>query len=279
MRPGILSLIALGLICAPGAAQSAYVRVSQVGYEVGNPPFRAYLMSTAAETGATFNVLSSGGQTMYSGSAGALLGTWSNSATLTYSVYALDFTVPAGDGYTISVAGPVAAVSPAFPVADPVTLYSRLLLNTLFFYESERDGPNYIPNALRAAPGHLNDAKARVFQTPPLNSNDLIATSGKPLAPTGAVIDASGGWWDAGDYMKDVETISYTVALQEIGIRDFPNQMGGHAPMNPPAPPNSLSYAGTASGAPASSNFGPEARFGIDFLMTTAKAGPTFPTF
>ena len=36
----------------------------------------------------------------------------------------------------------------------------------------------------------------------------------------------SGGWWDAGDYMKYVETISYTVALQEIGIRDFPNQMG-----------------------------------------------------
>ncbi len=268
MRSEILSFMALGLSCAPVApAQSAYVRVSQVGYEAGNPPFRAYLMSTAAETSATFNVLSSGGQTVYSGSAGAPLGTWSNSAPLTYSVYPLDFTVPAGDGYTISVAGPVAAISPAFPVADPVTLYAGLLLNTLFFYETERDGPNYIPNALRAAPGHLNDAKASVFQTPPLNSNDLIATTGKPLAPTGAVIDASGGWWDAGDYMKYVETTSYTVALQEIGIRDFPSQMGGHAPMNPPAPPNSLSYAGTASGAPASSDFGPEARFGIDFLM------------
>jgi endoglucanase len=57
------------------------------------------------------------------------------------------------------------------------------------------------------------------------------------------------------------------VALQEIGIRDFPNQMGAHAPMHPPAPPNSISYAGNASGAPASANFEPEARFGIEFLM------------
>jgi endoglucanase len=67
--------------------------------------------------------------------------------------------------------------------------------------------------------------------------------------------------------MKYVETISYTVSLQEIGIRDFPTQMGTGAPANPPAPPNAISYAGTASGAPASSNFTPEARFGIQFLM------------
>jgi endoglucanase len=39
-------------------------------------------------------------------------------------------------------------------------------------------------------------------------------------------IDAASGWWDAGDYMKYVETVSYTTALMEIGIRDFPNQMG-----------------------------------------------------
>ena len=150
---------------------------------------------------------------------------------------------------------------------DPATLYAGLLLNTLFFYETERDGPNYVPNVLRTAPGHLNDATASVYQTPPLDSDDLIATTGAPLTPTGATIDATGGWWDAGDYMKYVETMSYTVALQEIGIRDFPNQMGANAPAHPPAPPNSISYAGTATGAPASSNFAPEAQFGIQFLM------------
>jgi len=256
------------LACAPAAlAQSAYIRVNQAGYEAGNSPFRAYLMSTAGETGATFNVLNSSGQSVYSASIGALLGTWSNSAKLTYSVYALDFSVRAGDGYTIAVTGPVAAVSPVFAVADAVTLYSGLLLNTLFFYETERDGPDYIPNALRTAPGHLNDASAIVYQTPPLNSNDSITTTGTPLSSTGVMIDAAGGWWDAGDYMKYVETTSYTVALQQIGIRDFPNEMGAQAPLNPPAPPNSISYAGAASGAPSSANFSAEALFGIDFLM------------
>ena len=266
--PAVLGSAALALVCAAAAAaQSAYVRVTQVGYEAASPPFRAYLMSTVPETGATFAVLNPAGTTVYSGSIGALLGTWSNSATLTYSVYALDFTVPAGNGYTISVTGPVGATSPVFPVGDPGVLYPGLLLNTLFFYETERDGPNYIPNALRSAPGHLNDASASVFETPPLNSNDEIVTTSTPLTPTGAVIDASGGWWDAGDYMKYVETISYTVSLQQIGIRDFPNQMGPQAPLNPAAPPNSISYSGTASGAPASSDFAPEALFGIDFLL------------
>ncbi len=264
----LLASAAATLAAAPAAwAQSAYVRVSQIGYETGNTPFRAYLMSTVPETGAAFAVVNSKGVTVYSASIGSLLGTWSNSATLTYSVYALDFAAPAGDGYTISVTGPAAAASPVFPVADPVALYSGLLLNTRFFYETERDGPNYIPNALRTAPGHLNDASATVFQTPVLDSNDNIATTGPPLTPTGAVIDASGGWWDAGDYMKYVETTSYTVTLQEIGIRDFPNFMGDHAPVHPAAPPNSISYAGSASGAPTSSNFEAEARFGIEFLQ------------
>jgi endoglucanase len=248
-------------------AQSAYVRVNQVGYEVASPPFRAYLMSTVPESGATFKVLDSSGHTVYSAAIGTLLGTWSNSATLTYSVYALDFTVPAGDGFTISVTGPVAAASPVFPVELSSVLYPGLLLNTKFFYETERDGPNYIPNALRTAPGHLNDAHANVYLTPPLDSNDEISTTGTPLTPTGATIDATGGWWDAGDYMKYVETVSYTVALQEIGIREFPNQMGPRAPMYPPAPPNSISYAGNATGAPPSANFVAEAEFGIQFLM------------
>jgi endoglucanase len=248
------------------ATSSAYVRVSQVGYEAANPPFQAYLMSTASESGATFRVINSEGTTVYSGAIGTLLGNWSNSKKLTYYVYSLSFAVPGGDVYTISVAGPVAATSPKFAVNTPDVLYPGLLLNTLWFYETDRDGPNYIPNALRTAPGHLNDSSATVYDTPPLNANDLIITTGTPLTATGSVINADGGWWDAGDYMKYVETVSYTTALMEIGIRDFPNQMGPGAPANPPAPPASVSYAGSAAGAPASSDFTAEAQFGLDWL-------------
>jgi endoglucanase len=266
----ILCFASLLVTFVPGRtarAATAYVRVSQVGYEAHNAPFQAYLMSTETEAGATFTVINSEGVTAYCGSIGESLGTWSNSKTLQYDVYPLNFTVPGGDIYAISVAGPVAASSPNFAVDTPGVLYPGLLLNTLWFYETDRDGPNYIPNALRSAAGHLNDESATVYQTPPLNSGDLITTTGTPLTSTRATIDGAGGWWDAGDYMKYVETMSYTVALMEIGIRDFPNQMGPGAPANPPAPPASVSYAGNASGAPTSSNFAAEAQFGIDWLV------------
>jgi endoglucanase len=265
-------LVALTLSPAAGAASpSAYVRLSQVGYETANAPFRAYLMSTAPETGATFTVISSEGVTEYSGAIGTLLGTWSNSKKLSYDVYALNFTVPGGDIYTISVTGPVPAQSPPFAVDSPDVLYPGLLLNTLFFYETDRDGPSYILNPLRDAPGHLKDENARVYDTPPLDVNDFVDN----VPPTPPLvhsklpnINAAGGWWDAGDYMKYVETASYTVALMQIGIRDFPNQMGANAPASPPAPPASVSYAGnSAPGAPASSDFTTEASFGLSWLM------------
>jgi endoglucanase len=266
-RRNIFAIAAVLLAVPAIRAESVYVRVSQVGYESGKSPFRAYLMSKAGVSSTSFDVVNSAGQTVVTAPIGALLGTWSNSSTLTYNVYALDFTVPGGDTYSISIPGHPEATSPVFAVDAPALLYPGLLLNTKFFYETERDGPNYIPNALRSAPGHVNDQSATVYQTPPLNSDDLITTTGTPLTSTGKVIDASGGWWDAGDYMKYVETISYTVALQEIGVRDFPNQMGPAAPKNPPAPPASISYSGNAAGAPSSSDFSNEAEFGIQFLM------------
>jgi len=255
----------------PAQAQSAYVRVSQVGYEAGKTPFRAYLMSSAVESGGSFKVVNSEGVTVFSGQVGALLGTWSHSKTVTYDVYALDFNAPGGDLYTISVSGPVTATSPQFAVDSADVLYSGLLLNTLFFYETERDGSNYIPNALRTAPGHLKDENAHIYQTPPLDSNDFIdnVPPTPPLVSAGLPnIDASGGWWDAGDYEKYVETVSYTTALMQIGIRDFPNQMGAGAPINPAAPPGSVSYAGSSgSGAPMSSDFTSEAQFGVNWLL------------
>lgn len=281
MSPDRLSLrariifAALVFAAMPGSpvsaqTQSAYVRVNQIGYEAGNAPFRAYLMSTAPETGAKFSVIDSKGRVAYSHSVAALLGVWSHSAKISYQVYALDFTVPGHDLYTISVSGPVPSVSPSFAVDEPDVLYPGLLLNTLFFYQTERDGANYVPNALRHAPGHLKDENARIYKTPPLDSSDFIdnVPPAQPLVPANLPnINAGGGWWDAGDYIKYVETVSYTVALMEIGIRDFPNQMARNAPVNPRVPPGSISYAGNSgAGAPASSDFTDEARFGLAWL-------------
>jgi endoglucanase len=219
-------------------AASAYIRVNQVGYGSGASK-RAYLMSTAAETGATFAVKNSSGATVFSASVGTSLGAWGTFS----SVYALDFDSVATAGtYTISVASPVAATSPAFKIDTAANLYATPLANSLFYYETSRDGPNYIPNSLRTAPGHLNDESAKAYLTPTFNRKDNAG----PLTPTGAVLDASGGWWDAGDYLKFVQTHTFVVAMMLVGVRDFPGQLG--------------------SGSSAS-NFTAEATFGLDWLQ------------
>src|SRR5258708_11629670 len=219
-------------------AANAYIRVNQVGY-AGSSTKRAYLMASGAETGSTFGVKNSSGARVFSASVGTSLGAWGSFT----SVYALDFdSVSTAGTYTISVASPIAATSPAFKIDTAANLYATPLANSLYYYETSRDGPNYIPNALRTAPGHLNDQSAKAYFTPTFNKRDVAGA----LTATGAVLDASGGWWDAGDYMKFVQTHSYTVAMMLIGVRDFPGQMG--------------------SGSSAS-NFTSEAQFGLDWLQ------------
>jgi endoglucanase len=228
--------LVLGTSLAHGA--SAYIRVNQVGY-TSSASKRAYLMASAADTGAIFAVKNSSGTTIYSAAIGAKLGAWGKFT----SVYALDFdSVSTAGTYTLSVTSPIAATSPAFKIDTAANLYATPLANALYYFETSRDGPNYIPNALRTAPGHLNDQNAKVYFTPTFDKNGNAGS----LTATGAVIDASGGWWDAGDYLKFVETHSYVVPLMLIGVRDFPGQMG--------------------SGSSAS-NFTAEARFGLDWLQ------------
>ena len=238
----VAGALTLALAVLPTRAQSgsAFVRVNQVGYAT-TASKRAYLMASGAETGATFRVENSSGTTVYSASIGANLGTWSSSYP---DVYALDFnSVTTAGTYTIVVSGPIAGSSPAFPIGTATNMYTGALSNALSFYENERDGPNYIPSALRTAPGHVNDTSTMTYLTPNMNSSGRFSGD---LSPLGIKIDASGGWWDAGDYLKFVETTSYTADMMQLGVRDFPNQMGGGS-----------------SGA----NFTAEAKFGLDWLQ------------
>src|SRR3954470_9264229 len=226
---------------APSSGASAFVRVTQFGYPTGASK-RAYLMASAVETGATFAVKNSSGATVVSGPIGARLGSWSSGYP---NVYAIDFTSLATAGtYTISVSGPVAAASPTFVVSTGPTVYAGALRNALSYYQNSRDGAGYIPSALRTAPGHLNDANAMTYSTPSYN-----AGSGRfsgDLSPLGVRVDASGGWWDAGDYLKFLQTESYTDGVLLSGVRDFPSQM-----------------ASSSTGA----DFTAEAKFGAQFLL------------
>jgi endoglucanase len=221
-------------------AQTAFVRVNQVGYP-STATKRAYLMTPTTETGATFAVVNSSNQTLYSSAIGARLGSWGSFS----NVYALDFdSVTSAGAYTIKVTGPAPATSPSFLIDSAANVYATPLANSLFYYQNERDGASFISSQLRTAAGHVNDQTASVYLTPNVNKNGRF--SGDLTLANSTPIDASGGWWDAGDYLKFVQTTSYTVALMLAGVRDFPNQMG----------------AGSAN-----SNFVAEARFGNDWLL------------
>src|SRR5215467_5111017 len=237
-------------ICGNALAQSAFVRVNQVGYIAGASK-RAYLMASTAETGATFSVKNSIGSTVFGPTAiGTNLGSWSSGYP---DVYALDFdTLTTAGTYTISVSGPIAASSPSFTIDTAANVYTTSLGHSLYYYQNERDGQNFVGTPLRTAAGHLNDASSTVYVTPAMNNNGRFSGSLTPATFNGSnvVINAMGGWWDAGDYMKFVQTHSYLVAMMLVGIRDFPNQMGATGVTQ-----NSL-------------HFTDEAKFGLDWLQS-----------
>jgi endoglucanase len=238
LQRAVVALVALFLFMGSAArAANNFIRVNQVGYELGANG-RAYLMANGLETGATFELEDSSGKTIFSSPVGAQLGTWGN-----FTVYALDFPASGAGLFTIEVHGTFPATSPSFRIDTAQKLYSQGIRNALNFYQNERDGANFIKTPLRTAAGHLNDQHASAYASPQFDSNDLIIDN---LAPTGGTLDASGGWWDAGDYLKFVQTHSYTVALMLIGIRDFPEQMGSSA---------------------GSSDFSGEAAFGLQWLQ------------
>lgn len=225
---------------AEAAPPEAYVRVNQLGYRAGAVG-RAYLMSSRPQAGAHFAVVSSGGTVAAQGTAGPQTGAWSKRYRY---VYALDFTAPAGPGsYRITVAGEPPAQSPSFKIGGAEELYGPALDNTLYFYENERDGPDFIRTALRTAPGHLNDEHAMTYLPPRVNREGEFKGE---LQSLGKWINAAGGWWDAGDYLKFVQTTSYVVDVQLSGVRNFPAQMGALA---------------------GRSNFTDEARFGLEWLL------------
>lgn len=223
-------------------AQEAFVRVDQLGY-ASLAPKRAYLMSSFPEAGAPFTVSDEAGEAVFTGTAGASSGSWSRAYPY---VYRLDFDALSASGrYRIAVGGPAPASSPPFAVGAASSLYEPALARTLSFYENERDGPEYIPSALRSAPAHLNDEQAMTYSTPKVNGQGRFKGE---LRSLGQTMDAAGGWWDAGDYLKFVQTTSYTVDLMLAGLRDFPAQMGAGAQGN-------------------GADFRAEARFGLEWLL------------
>ena len=128
----------------------------------------------------------------------------------------------------------------------PRPLYRKPLENTLSFYQNERDGPDFIHSTLRPRPAHLNDASAMTYRQPTVDENGNFKGSLAKYA-TGVRINATGGWFDAGDYLHFTETTSYTVGHAAPGHRVLPPADGRPRPSQ--TSPARRSSASTSCGA------------------------------
>jgi endoglucanase len=219
----------------PGnAAGRAYVRVNQVGY-VQDRAKQAFLLSDIDHEGETFDLVGAGGGVVFSGTIGVDRGPWNSHFGY---VNQIDFGAFSNPGvYLLRAAG---ATSPPFRVGTGSDLYRPLLRNALFYFLAQRDGADVDPTVLEREPSHLNDAHAKVYETPEYHNGFLV----HDLVPTGDRTDVEGGWFDAGDYVKFAHTTAFVLAVMGEALRDHPELFAGDGP-----------------------DFASEAKFGLDWLL------------
>lgn len=198
----------------PAGSRDAFVRVDQVGYTPGENK-HAYLMSSASGAGSSFRVLDATGGEVLAGEAGGSTGGWND----TYrSVRVLDLSALTKPGtYRVEVSGAVTASSPSFRVAPATDLFGPLIQDNVRFFRAQRDGSDTDPSVLQRKPSHLADREATVYDTPAYDDEEkqLLA----PLKRAGGPVDVSGGWSDAGDFLKFTHTASYSTASLLIAQR------------------------------------------------------------
>jgi endoglucanase len=238
-----------------GSPPAALFRVDQIGYPSGAAKLAA-IMTRSRRAGTGWELISRHPcRVVARGVTRTNLGAWSHRYP---AVWAVRFSSVRGPGtYRLVLTAHPATVSPWFRIGPASGLYARAVANALSFYQNERDGPALIRSTLRTAPGHLNDASAMTFRAPNVSPDGNFPGSLRKYA-TGVRIDATGGWWDAGDYLKFVQTTSFTVAMMLQGIASFPALLGGGADR----------HGGDVPGDKHNRvSFTAEAKFGLDFLQ------------
>ncbi len=213
-------LVAVGGAAADTAppAVTAFIRVDQIGYPAAATKI-AFVLATADLEGAPFRVETGDGMTVLTGTVGPDAGPWNGHYDF---VGRLDLTpVTAVGRYQVKIDSPSAA-SPSFRVASATSLYTGLAVHARSFFAAQRDGADVVHGVLGRQPAHLNDATATSYDVPKYHRFELVGD----LDPLGGPVDVEGGWFDAGDYLKFVETASYADALLLASARDAPVLFG-----------------------------------------------------
>ncbi|EMS70126.1 glycoside hydrolase family 9 protein [Ruminiclostridium cellobioparum] len=166
------------------AAGDTFIRVNQVGYK-SKAAKTAMVLTGSDLKGKEFTVHDSKGNKVYTGKVGIDKGNWGDLGKNYAHTYELDFSsyTKPGTGYKLKVKG---FTSPEFTINDAV--YDNLDNLSLEFFSLQRCGDTE-PKGHEAC--HLDDG---------------IVVSG---VTKGKLIDVSGGWHDAADYIKFMSTIGY----------------------------------------------------------------------
>jgi endoglucanase len=203
---------------APAAAvqPAPVVRVNQVGYTPDSPK-TAFAMLPRAVRAVRFSVVE-GHTVVFRGRSSDDVGRWNANYR---AVYRLGFSALSRPGrYRIRIASDGGALSPVFRIASGRALYHRLVLNSVRFFTSERDGGDVVHSVLNRRPANLTDRRARVYADPRYDRNDNLL--GK-FHRIGGPVNVAGGWFDAGGgYEKFAYTASYTDAIMLTAARDYP---------------------------------------------------------
>ncbi|MCG8919160.1 glycoside hydrolase family 9 protein [Actinokineospora sp. PR83] len=199
---------------SPAPSPTGFVRVDQVGYRTDEAKL-AFLMGSAGD--ASFQVVDESGRTVLNGVAGPSTGSWNTGFP---EVRALDFSAVRTPGsYRVLATG--AEPSPVFPVGSGAELFGPQVAANVHFFQAQRDGADVIPSIVDRKPAHLNDAAATVYEVPRYDETGSELLDDR-LTPVGGPVDVSGGWFDAGDFLKFTHTTAYSTALLLLAQRDTP---------------------------------------------------------
>ena len=218
----LVALVAAAVAGGPtGAAAAAapvrgYLRVDQVGYAPGTAS--VLLMTRATVHAATVRVLDASGHEVERADTGTRTGWWSPTFPAVYRVALPALRTPGA--YTLHVSGPAWATPVPLRIGTATQLWVGPLDATVSFLTMQRDGPDVVAGDLDRQPSHLTDRRATVYAPPTYDADDVLVGD---LTPVGGPVDVAGGWFDAGDYEKFVQTASYTDALLYIASRARPD--------------------------------------------------------
>jgi hypothetical protein len=195
------------------------LRVNQVGYVSGEKKY-AYVMGdrdTLADAG--FEVLDEHGDTAGQGGLGPSLGEWNDTYT---AVRTIDLSSLRRTGtYRLRLVGADGGREVRFRVAPARQLLDPVRADTVRFFGTQRDGADVLADATGRVPSHLTDERARVHEPARTGS-----AAGPQPTGTGGPVDVSGGWFDAGDFLKFTHTASYVVGQLLSTVRDTPSVPG-----------------------------------------------------